>query len=211
MRGGTPGSTDSSLLERLRAKPADETAWDEFVCRDGPMVHTWCLRWKLSPGDADDVSQDVLVKLVRRMRQFRYDPGRSLRAYLRTVARYTLAEFLDGQSALRRHLAAEGAEMDLDDLPAREDLEKALEAAFDLELLGKASALVAQRVKPHTWEAFRLQAFEGVSAREVARRLGLKLGLVYQAKLNVLRMIRETLSELDAPHGVRAVTHALGV
>ena len=199
MGAPAPGSTDPSLLERLRSDPTDEAAWDEFVCRYGPVIHAWCARWKLPSRDADEVIQDVLVKLVRRMRGFRYDPRRSFRAYLKTVARYTWAEFLENRSDLSGHLENGEREVILDEIPARDDLARTLEEAFDLEMLGKASALVASRVKPHTWEAFRLQAIDGIPARETARRLGLKVGLVYQAKANVLAMLRETLRELDAP------------
>ena len=47
-------------------------------------------------------------------------------------------------------------------LEAREDLAQKLEEAFDLELLEAAKVRVRLRVAPHTWEAFRLMALEGL-------------------------------------------------
>ena len=46
-----------------------------------PQVYGWCLKWGLQGADADDVTQQVLVKLIETMRTFRYDPARRFRAW----------------------------------------------------------------------------------------------------------------------------------
>ena len=56
---------------------------------------------------------------------------------------------------------------------------------------------VRLRVKPHTWEAFRLLAYEGLSGAEVAARLGMKIGAVFVAKSNVRKLIEEEIELLD--------------
>ena len=48
-------------------------------------------------------------------------------------------------------------------IEAREELADRLEAEFDLELLEEAGRRVRTRVAPHTWEAYRLTAIEGLS------------------------------------------------
>ena len=62
--------TSPTLLGRLRQDPADPAAWSTFVLRYGPRIHAWCRQWRLQEADAQDVTQDVLVKLVARMRTF---------------------------------------------------------------------------------------------------------------------------------------------
>ena len=74
-----------------------------------------------------------------------------------------------------------------------------IEREGDRELLEKAMALVRLRVKPHTWEAFRLMAFEGVSGAEVAERLGMKVGTVFVARSKVQRMLQEEMQKLEEP------------
>jgi RNA polymerase sigma-70 factor (ECF subfamily) len=64
--------TSPSLLGRLRAAPADEAAWAEFVERYGRVIYDWCRRQRLQEADAEDVTQGVLTKLAVRMRTFRY-------------------------------------------------------------------------------------------------------------------------------------------
>ena len=87
--------TSTTLLGRLRLEPADQEAWAEFVRRYGPLVYRWCRDWRLQEADAQDVTQAVLVKLAGKMRDFSYDPSKSFRAYLKTLARYAWCDFVE--------------------------------------------------------------------------------------------------------------------
>jgi RNA polymerase sigma-70 factor (ECF subfamily) len=82
-------------------------------------------------------------------------------------------------------------------LEAREDLAQKLEEAFDLELLDAAKVRVRLRVAPHTWEAFRLMALEGLPAVEVAARVPLQVAMVYVAKSKVQKMLQEEIGKLE--------------
>jgi RNA polymerase sigma-70 factor (ECF subfamily) len=67
-------------LGRLRHAPADQSAWGEFVDRYGRKIYGWCRHWGLQEPDAEDVTQDVLLKLAEKMRTFAYDASDSFRA-----------------------------------------------------------------------------------------------------------------------------------
>src|SRR5688572_3731876 len=90
-------STSATLLARLRVGETDQPAWAEFVRRYERLIHGWCRHWRLSESDAEEVTQAVLVKLAEKMRDFRYDPARSFRAYLKTLARYAWCDFLEAR------------------------------------------------------------------------------------------------------------------
>src|SRR5262249_49557829 len=90
--------THISLLGRLQHDPGNQAAWNELVARYGPRVHNWCRRWGLQEADAQDVTQDVLLKLARAMRSFNYDPSRSFRAWLKTLTNHALSNFVAGRS-----------------------------------------------------------------------------------------------------------------
>jgi RNA polymerase sigma-70 factor (ECF subfamily) len=185
----------------LRSDPGDQLAWSAFVDRYGPQIHAWCLRWGLQEADAQDVTQMVLVKLVRHLPDFRYDPSRSFRGWLRTVTAHSWNDFLGDQvRGVRGSADAVVAEM-LNTVEARGDLARHLEEAFDQELLGLAKEEVSRRVEPHTWEAFRLTAIEGVAAAEAAARLGIRVATVYRARHVVQTMLRETLAALESGGG----------
>src|SRR5439155_5794867 len=97
MSGAHDSGTRITLLGRLRRDPGDQEAWGEFVEQYGPKVFAWCRRWGLQEADAQDVTQDVLLKLARKMKDFTYDPSRSFRAWLKVLTNHALTDFLQGQ------------------------------------------------------------------------------------------------------------------
>jgi RNA polymerase sigma-70 factor (ECF subfamily) len=185
------------LLTQLRQAPSDQAGWDEFVECYGRHIYRWCRQWKLQDADAEDVTQDILLKLTQKLRDFAYDPSRSFRGWLKTVAHHAWRDFDDGRRHARRAAdAGQVQELKLT-LEAREDLAQRLEQAFDLELLEAAKVRVRLRVAPHTWEAFRLMALEGLPVVEVAARVELKVAMVYVAKSKVQRMLQEEIGKLE--------------
>jgi RNA polymerase sigma-70 factor (ECF subfamily) len=190
--------TSATLLARLRDPAVDPQAWAEFVRRYGPLVYRWCRHWNLQEADAQDVTQDVLARLVVRLRDFEYDPSRSFRAYLKTVAGFVWRDLRE-----RRRRAGVGGgdtahQERLGAVAAREDLARRLDEEFDRELLEQASERVRARVEPGTWEAFRLTALEGVPGAAAAERLGVGVYAVFQAKSRVRRMLRDEVAALEA-------------
>jgi len=188
--------TSATLLVRLRAAAPDPAAWQEFVRRYRPRIYSFCLAYPLQPADAEDVTQTVLLNLVGKMREFRYDPTRSFRAWLQTVTRRILSDFLDarrpdqgtGDSAILRLLA---------NVEAREGLARQLEAEYDQELLEEALRRVRPRVPAQQWDAFRLTTQNGLSGADAAARLGMKVATVYTAKGKVQKLVREEIRRLD--------------
>jgi RNA polymerase sigma-70 factor (ECF subfamily) len=174
----------------------DQQAWERFVDRYGPRLLAWCRSWRLQEADAHDVAQSVMLKLVVRLQRFDYDPARSFRGWLRTVARSALSDAL---SVHRPDTGSGESEVVavLHGQEAREDLVHRLEEQFDLELLEEATRRVRRRVNPSTWESYRLTAMEGLPGPEAAARLGMKVTAVLMAKSNVLRMLGEEVRNLE--------------
>jgi RNA polymerase sigma factor (sigma-70 family) len=197
----TVGSTTSaSLLMRVALTPPDDAAWSEFVDRYGHRIASWCLAWGLQHADAVDVTQTILTTLVVRLRQFQYDPAKKFRAFLRKMTNDAVCDAL--RASQRGRVVGTGGSNTvevLETLAAREDLVQRIEKEFDLDLLEKATERVRLRVAPQTWEAYRLTAEEQLPGAEVASRLGMREGAVYEAKSNVLRLLRQELHELE--HG----------
>lgn len=189
--------TSASLLQRVQQDGHDPAAWGEFVQRYGPKILGWCRHWRLQDADAHDVTQEVLASLVERLRRFRYDPTRSFRAWLKTVTRNALADFLARQRRPGEGTGDSAVLVLLDSVAARGDLETRLEEVFDQEVLDEASARVRTRAAPATWEAFRLLTHEHLSGAEVAARVGMQVATVYVAKSKVLKMLREEIELLE--------------
>jgi RNA polymerase sigma-70 factor (ECF subfamily) len=199
MADPSPSHTSPTLLARLRGNPADPEAWGAFVVRYGPLIHRWCRHCGLQDADAEDVTQVVLLKLAEKMRDFRYDPARSFRAWLKVVTHHAWSDYVD---SCRRAVSASGdseVRRQLETVQARDDLAAKLEADYDRELLDEAVARVRQRIGPAKWEVFRLLAVEGLPGAEVAQRLGLKVATAYVIRSKVQKLIREEVSKLETP------------
>jgi RNA polymerase sigma-70 factor (ECF subfamily) len=196
MHGNTESRTSATLLARLRQAPADQAAWAEFVDRYGRKVYGWCRRWNLQEADAQDVTQDVLVRLAEKMRGFAYDPSRSFRAWLKTLARHALSDFGDARGRAGAAGGSQAAEL-LQTVEAREDLVRRLEEEFDREVLEEAVARVRARVTPKTWRVFELTAHEGRSGAEAAGELGMTVAAVFVARGRVQKLLQEEVRRLE--------------
>jgi RNA polymerase sigma-70 factor (ECF subfamily) len=200
VRESEPEATSATLLGVLRDRPADAAAWQEFVRRYRPRIYAFCLAYPLQPDDAEDVTQTVLLKLTAKLREFRYDPSLSFRAWLKTVTRNALCDFLSERRGERGSGDSAVVRL-LENVEARDGLARQLEAEFDQELLEEALRRVRPNVPPQQWEAFRLTALEGLSGAEASARLGMLVVTVYTAKSKVQKLVREEVARLEGLPG----------
>jgi RNA polymerase sigma-70 factor (ECF subfamily) len=192
MSASEQSRTRSTLLRRVAATASDGDAWREFVDHYGSRILRWCRAKGLQDADAEDLTQDLLVKLADRLRSFEYDRTKSFRAWLKTVTNNAL---IDAFKRNRR------AQQRLDNVAARQALIDDLEPEFDRELLDEAMARVELRVERNTWEAFRLTGIEEMSAVEAAERLGVPETRIRVQKMRVTKLIREEVKKLGGMHG----------
>jgi RNA polymerase sigma-70 factor (ECF subfamily) len=203
--GGTThdSGTRISLLGRLRKDPTDPAAWAELVEQYGGRIHAWCLRWGLQEADAQDVTQDVLLKLAKAMRDFTYDPTRSFRAWLKTLTNHALSDFLEHRPRQGLGVGSGDSQVGqmLHSVEARQDLLVRLEEEFDRELLEVAMTRVRLRVAPQTWDAFRLTVLEGLSGADAAAAIPMQVAQVFVAKRRVQKMLQEEVARLEQDTG----------
>jgi RNA polymerase sigma factor (sigma-70 family) len=189
--------TRVTLLGRLRRDPTNQEAWSEFVDQYGAKIMNWCRKWNLQEADAQDVTQNVLLKLAEKMRDFAYDPSRSFRAWLKTVTHNACSDFLQNWARAGRGTGDSRVVALLDDIKARDDLIRAIEEEFDREIMEEALARIRLRVAPQTWQAFWLTAGEGLSGAEAAARIPMQVAQVYVAKRRVRKMLQEEVARLQ--------------
>src|SRR5262245_44760574 len=107
-------TTSVSLLQRLRQPAVEQAAWERFTALYTPLVYYWLRRQGVQQPDAADLVQEVFVILVQKLPEFTYDPGRSFRAWLRTITLNKLREWR------RRPVLAQAADNALTELPDHE-------------------------------------------------------------------------------------------
>jgi len=186
-------NTSLTLMMRVQQNQADPRAWDDFVERYQPMIRAWCLRWVAQAADADDLAQQVLLKLLTVMKSYRSDPKASFRGWLKTVTHNAWLDFARRPS---NGQGAAGLDAIADSTDALTDLEKEMQQAFERELLELAMHRVEERVNPNTWQAFRLTSIENLSGAEAAERLNVPVSSIFVAKHRVLKLLEAEVRKL---------------
>lgn len=197
-------STHVSLLRSLGEEGRREDAWAIFQSCYREVILGWCRRRGLDLHTAEDLTQEILLKLLEALPRHRHNPDRSrFRSWLKTVVQNALADYQRRQR--RRHepggVGGSTALDRLEDLPgpeAVEDLSVAVDrraAAWEAELLERIRA----RVEPASWAAFCQRMIERRPAAEVAAELGLTVGAVYKAAARIKRMVIQECRDASAP------------
>jgi RNA polymerase sigma-70 factor (ECF subfamily) len=183
--------TPASLLLRLR-QPTEQAAWARFVELYTPLLYSWSRRLGLQSQDAADLVQDVFIVLVEKLPDFRYDPQKSFRAWLRTVL------LNKWRNRHRRHTAVplDAVKDPLPDRAATDAVDAFGEAEYRQHLVGRALHLMQSEFQPATWKACLEVVADERPAAEVAKRLGITVNAVYLARSRVLRRLREELDGL---------------
>lgn len=185
-------TTSLTLLERL-ARGTDQAAWGRFVELYTPLLLAWCQRLGLSDSDSADLMQTVFVTLYEKLPQFRYDPNRSFRAWLKTVMLNAWRN-----QARKQRAGTPGAQgaLDPDSIPDTDPRLQLDEAEYRAHLVRRALTLIQASFEPATARACWEFVVQGRPAQEVADELGLSVNAVYLAKSRVLRHLRHELQWL---------------
>lgn len=186
--------THISLLQR--AQRGDEPAWQNLADLYRPFIVAWAARHTLTREDAEDLSQEILLRVFRSLPGFEHN-GRTgaFRTWLRTVAVHCTHDYRS------RHQRGPRGTGDSDiqaSLLQFEDPSSPLARAWDTEhdtfVLNRLMEQVRGEFEPPTLRAFQRQALEGAAAENVAAELQMSVAAVYTAKSRVLQRMRQ-LSE----------------
>jgi RNA polymerase sigma-70 factor (ECF subfamily) len=198
--GKDADSQTGTTLRAVLRDPADPEAWKAFVARYAPRVLAWCRRWQLQPADAEDVTQEVLYRLVGQLRRFPYDPAKGrFRGWLNGVARHAWSDLRKSRRRAGWGSGDPHVERLLEEQEDHDGLLEALEQEFERELYEEAQARVQLRVSRPTWQAFKLLVHERWSGARVGAELDLSVAAVYMAKHRVQKLLAEELRRLQKP------------
>jgi RNA polymerase sigma factor (sigma-70 family) len=197
-------STHLSLLCAMNNGDWREDAWAVFVARYREVILVWCRRRGLPPDWAEDLFQDVLIKLLQALSRSGYDASQGpFYNWLKAIVGNAVTDCWRRQQRRPQPEGVGGSAFlgKLQNLPgpgAEEEFSGALEPHAQL-----AAAVIEQvRAKhPKTWEAFYRTTFEGCPPARVAAELGLKVGTVRKAKARIKKALAEEIKHVQAAHG----------
>lgn len=162
-----------------------QEAWNTLVNRYQKLVYSIPGKYRLTPEDAADISQEVWMDLFNELPRLR--KTESLRFWLATAA---------SRKCLRRkqHVARK-QEVDTEVVSADPELDQALDNAQREQILREA----IESLQPRCREMVRLLFYHHppLAYKDVARRLGLAEGSIGFIRGRCLRKLEKALKERD--------------
>jgi len=188
--------TPASLLARLAATCTGESAasWERFFALYQPIIEKFAA-YAGAGRDAEDISQDVFIKLVDIFRNDKYDPARgTFRAYLATmIRREVINRWHKAEArAADRHVSADNDEHPIE-LSVPSETAAILDAKWRLARHEAAieHILTQTALSQKSKDIYRAYVIEGRPIGEVAAAFGVPNNTVSQTKTRVDRMIAE--------------------
>ncbi len=188
--------TRLSLIRNLGDSDSDR--WEEFDRIYRPLISNWLRRYAVQVYDADDIAQDVMTSVARRIDDFDHN-GRvgAFRNWLRTITVNASQRYFQKANRSPQVAGADSSFQEM--LDQLQDPGSQLSGEFNRQhdqyvLVGLLNT-VSSQFQPETIKTFRLHVLEGVSASEVASRMGITPHAVYMAKSRVLHSLRKIAAD----------------
>lgn len=184
-----PDELESRLVDRLLAR--DSKALSALYDLYGNIIYSMARRIVRSPGDAEEVTQEVFLYAWEKADRF--DPSRgSLLTWLGILARSRGIDRLRQQQSQQRR--KDGLSIDqASELPAREsDPDRELDLLETRHLVQEALGQLSKEQR----EPIEIAYFEGLTQTEIATRLDKPLGTIKTRMRQGMIRLREAMLPL---------------
>jgi len=202
----SPGPEDAnptrrSLVSRLR-RWDDQSSWDEFFNTYWRLIYSVAVKAGLTDQEAEDVVQETVLGVAKKMGEFRYDPAVcSFRGWLLHVTRLRIQDqFRKRLPVVPRETRSRTGTTALERLPdeaAGAGLETLWEEEWEKNIVDVAMARVKGRVRPEHYQMFYLNVVKEVTAQKVASTFAVSVAQVYLVKHRVAHLIKSEVRRLE--------------
>jgi RNA polymerase sigma-70 factor (ECF subfamily) len=205
--------TRVSLLNRLKNWD-DQESWGQFFQSYWKLIYGAAVRSGLNDAEAQDVVQETVIIVAKKMEQFRYDPAvDSFKGWLFYVTRKQIAMQFR-RRARERTLLGEDRSVGVSSRSSEQipdSAERSAAAIWDEEwerhVFEEAVAKVKQQVNPKHFQMFDLYVCKQWPVQQVAQTLGVPPAQVYLAKHRIAALIKEEVKRLEKQGGAAEPGH----
>jgi RNA polymerase sigma-70 factor (ECF subfamily) len=195
--GAFRSAADSDLVARAAA--GDTSAFHALVERHRTMVYRVAFQFAGNHHDAEDIAQDVFIKVFRSLDRFRYDA--QLTSWLYRIVMNACIDFRRRQAPAGWAPFTEDAELKMLNTP--EEGPGPEDTAYGLQIGERLEAEVA-RLPPGQRVVFTMRHHEGLKLSEIAEALGLAEGTVKRQLHAAVHRLRAALASSRVTVGGRA-------
>jgi RNA polymerase sigma-70 factor (ECF subfamily) len=193
--------TRSSLVNRLRDLD-DKATWRVFFERYWKLIYGAAIKAGLTDDEAEDVVQETVIGVARKMPEFLYDPKVcSFKGWLMHVTRCRIADRFRRRRPQNIPLITSSTEdvptvLELAD-PAANTLEEIWNEEWQKNIVDAALEHVRRRAKPEHYQIFHLHAVKGLGVREVAKLTGASVAKVYVTYHRIGKQVKAEAKRLE--------------
>jgi RNA polymerase sigma-70 factor (ECF subfamily) len=195
--GGFRATPDSDLVARAAA--GDGAAFHALVERHRALVYRLAYQFAGNHHDAEDIAQDVFIKVYRSLDRFRYDA--QLTSWLYRIVMNACIDFRRRQSPAGSAPFTEETELLMANTP--EEGPGPEEQTYGGQLGDVLQSEIA-RLPPGQRLVFTMRHHEGLKLSEIASALGLAEGTVKRQLHAAVHRLRAALTSARVTTGGRA-------
>jgi len=151
----------------------DERAWESLVRSHTRRIFNYCLRYTGRRDEAEDITQEIFVRIYRNLGSFRAESG-GLQSWILSVARNLVVDHYRKERRFRSWLGSD--EMETMQVEDRKTLSPS--RAYDQAEARCLLSLALAALSPDLREAVRLRDLDGMSYQQVAETTGVSEGTV---------------------------------
>ena len=194
--------TSSSLLGRLKNWD-DQASWQRFADTYHKLIYKTALKAGLTEAESQDVVQDTLLSVAKKMHDFKYDPTLgSFKGWLLQLTHWRIKNQFKKRLPVESLRASPDAETGTSALsrmpdPAAPDMCEFWEEEWQKNLLDAAIAHVKELANPRQYEIFYLCVVKKRPVTEVAKGLNVNAPQVYLAKFRVTALVKKEVRRLE--------------
>lgn len=182
--------TRESLLSRLR-DTSEDGSWREFFETYWKLIYHTARKRGLSSVEAEDVVQDTMVELARRLPAFKYDRTRgSFKTWLMRLTHWKIVD--QQRKRLKERLLT--SEMEETTPP---EFEAGWENDWRMTVAEEAIRRVQVNASPRQYQAYSVAILQGKGAREAGRLLQMSVPAVYMATFKINALIKREVKNLN--------------
>ena len=196
--------TRASLLIRLKNLD-DQESWNDFFNTYWKLIYGVAIKSGLTEPEAQEVVQETLISVAKSIQGFKYDPEVcSFKSWLRLLVRRRIADQFrkrprEALIASVAHSQSDTGTSEIDRIadPAGSQSDAVWAEEWEKILIDVALERLKRQVSAEHYQIFYLHVIKQLSAREVARALGVNVGQVYLTKHRLSKSFRKSVQELS--------------
>jgi RNA polymerase sigma factor (sigma-70 family) len=193
-----PYQTRVTLIERVK-NPNDETSWEDFVTIYKGYIYTIIRNMNLSEHDTEDIIQQVLLKLWKKLPETYLSKIKRFRSWLTATTKNCVIDFIrkrtnDAQRLEKAKRDTTLAYLKTISLPEND---VSMEKDWQIYLVNLALTNISPLFSGHAITVFRL-SLSGMDAETIAAKLNIQKKSVSRLQLRVKNRLTAEVHRLKA-------------